>query len=192
MLRRVLVVFGVAFTALGFAVVVDPTLARRLNFPPIPTVMVAGLGAVFGVAAYIRRRHTSFRDASDDEDRNALLEGRYEPPRPGANVDAQIREGAGERQRSGSDQLLRDRIRAATVQALADARGISPADAHRQLDDGTWTDDRTAASFFSNDVEPPAPDLVGTIVNAESLYERQAGHVIRELRRITRRDGGDA
>lgn len=190
MLRRLVLALGLVLAGVGFAVAVQPSLARVIDFPPLPTVVVGGLAAAFALAGAIARRNTDFRDETDDEDRNDSLESRFEPPRPGEDVDARLREGAG-RLRSGANTAeFSDRLRTVTVQALADARGLPPEEASRQLDDGTWTDDRTAAAFFADDVDSPATDVVGAMVSADPVYERQADHVVRELRRITGVDGG--
>lgn len=191
MLRRFLLALGSLFALVGFAVAIDPSLAAVIRFPPLPTVVISALAAGFALAAFIQRRHTEFRDAEDDDARNTLLEASFEPPRPGTDVDAYLREGAGDITRASSSERFSQRIRSLAVQVLVDVRGLSPEDADEQLDAGTWTDDRTAASFFAEDVDPPAQDFVGSIVGADTMYERQAGRVIRELQRITGVDRGE-
>jgi len=191
MLRRLLLALGLVLAGVGFAVAVQPSLARVVRFPPLPTVVVAVLAGTFAFAAALARHHTEFRDETDDEERNEALESRFEPPRPGEDIDARLREGAG-RFRGGTDNAqFSDRLRAVTVTALVDARGLSPEEAERQIDEGTWTDDRTAAAFFADDVDSPATDVVGAIVSADPVYERQAEHVVRELRRIAGLQGGE-
>ena len=192
MLRRLLLGLGLVLAALGFAVAAEPALARAVQFPPLPTVAVAVLAATFAVAAAVGRRGTEFRDETDDEDRNEVLESRVEPDRPGADVDARLREGAGAfLTRTGDDAQFSARLREVTVRALVDARGLAPAEAERQLDDGTWTDDRTAAAFFSEDVDSPRTDVAAAVVSSDPVYERQAEHVVRELRHITGLRGGE-
>jgi len=192
MLRRFLLLFGLLFAAVGFAVTVDPGLAAAIGFPPLPTVIIAGLAAAFALVDVVARRDTDFRDETDDEDRNETLEPRVEAPRPGEGIDARLREGAGIRNAGAGSTQFSDRLRAVTVRALADARGLSAEEAQRQLDEGTWTDDPTAAAFFADDVDAPATDVVTAIVSADPVYERQAQHVVRELQRITGIEGGDA
>jgi len=192
MLRRFLLLFGLLFAAVGFAVTVDPGLAAAIGFPPLPTVIIAGLAAAFALVDVVARRDTDFRDETDDEDHNETLEPRVEAPRPGEGIDARLREGAGIRNAGAGSTQFSDRLRAVTVRALADARGLSAEEAQRQLDEGTWTDDPTAAAFFADDVDAPATDVVTAIVSADPVYERQAQHVVRELQRITGIEGGDA
>lgn len=191
MLRRFLLLVGLLFAAVGFAVTVDPGLAAAIGFPPLPTIIVAGLAAALALAEGVARRHTEFRDETDDEERNETLESRIEAPRPGADIDAKLREGAGVRNVGAGSAQFSDRLRAVTVRALADARGLAPAEAQRQLDEGTWTDDPTAAAFFAEDVDAPTSDVVTAIVSADPVYERQARHVVRELQRITGIEGGE-
>jgi hypothetical protein len=190
MLRRLLLALGLVLAAVGFAVAVQPSLARVVRFPPLPTFLVAVLAGTFAFAAAMARQNTDFRDETDDEERNEVLESRFEPPRPGEDIDARLREGAGTFRR-GDDAQFSARLRNVTVQALVDARGLAPEEAERQLDEGTWTDDRTAAAFFADDVDSPATDVVGAIVSADPVYERQAEHVVRELRRIAGVQGGE-
>jgi len=191
MLRRLLLAVGLVLAAVGFAVAVRPSLASVVRFPPLPTFVVAVFAAVFALVAALARRHTEFRDETDDEDRNDALETRFEAPRPGEDIDARLREGAGTLRASADNAQFSDRLRAVTVQALVDARGLAPEEAERQLEAGTWTDDRAAAAFFADDVDSPATDVLGAIVSADPVYERQAQHVVRELRHITGLQGGE-
>ena len=190
MLRRLLLAVGLVLAAVGFAVAVQPSLADVIRFPPLPTFAVAVLAGVFALAAALARRHTEFRDETDDEDRKVALESRFEPPRPGEDIDARLREGAGRFRKSADNAQLSDRLRDVTMQALVDARGIAPEEAERQLDEGTWTDDRTAAAFFADDIDSPTADVVGAIISADPVYERQAEHVVRELRHVVGLQGG--
>lgn len=191
MVRRLLLALGLVLAGVGFAVAVQPSLARTLQFPPLPTFLVAVLAGAFGLSAAIARRYTDFRDETDDEDRNESLESRFEPPRPGDGIDAQLREGAGTFGAGSADAQFSDRLRSVTVQALVDARGLSPEAAERQLDEGTWTDDRTAAAFFADGVDAPTVDVVGALVSADPVRERQAEHVVRELQRMAGIEGGE-
>lgn len=191
-LRRLALAFGLLFALLGFAAVVSPGLVTSIRLPNIPMVVVGGLAFALGFAAYFARRHTEFREASDYEQRNELLESQFEPPRPGADVDARLRENGGRRYGDSTDEQLGVRLRQLAVQVLVDAEGLSREDANRQLDDGTWTENLTAASFFASTIDPPAEDVVGTVVGFTSMYERQAYNVIVELEEIAGlNEGGD-
>lgn len=192
MLRRIALAVGLVFAALGLAIAVAPDLATTLRLPEVPTLVVGAVAAVLALSAYFARRHTGFRDASDVASRNEFLEGRFEPPRPGADVDAQFGDTGGSRFGGSSDAHFTDRVRQLAVQVLVDARGVSREEAREQLEQGTWTDNETAAAFFADHIEPPAEDVVGTVVGFESMYERQAQNVVLELERIAGLDEGDA
>lgn len=88
------------------------------------------------------------------------------------------------------NETLEPRIEAPRPGADIDAHGIAPAEAERRLDEGTWTDDRTAAAFFAEDVDSPAPAVITTVVSADPARERQARHVVAELQRLTGIEGG--
>jgi hypothetical protein len=184
-IRSFALLLGVVFAAVGFAVTAAPGIASAVRFPPLPTVVPAALAAAFGFAGALRRRHTSFRDEDDDDDRNEFLETRYEPPRAGDDIDARLREGAGSRRASERTMQFSERVREVTIQTLVDTHGIRREDAEQQLRDGTWTDNDAAAAFFSDDVESPAEDFVGAVVSSDPLYEKQAAHVVRELQKLT-------
>jgi len=190
--RRVLLVFGLVFSLLGFAVVVQPGVVDSVRLPDVPTVIIGGFAALLATTTYLARRHTEFRDASDDEERNEHLENRYEPPRPGADVDERLREGAGDLVASPSGQRFRERMEILAVQVLVDANGMPQEEAKSKLEDGSWTDDTMAASFFCNDIDPPAQDVFSTIVGRSTVYEQQVHRVVAELQTIAGLDGGDA
>jgi hypothetical protein len=189
--RRILLVFGVGLSLAGLAIVVDPGLAADIKIPDIPRVVVAAFAALLGYVAFYARRQTEFRDASDDASRNDNLEDRFEPPRPGAEIDAELQEGASPRSTSAPSVRVRDRLKQLTIQVLQDAEGVSEREAEEQLETGEWTDDQTAAAFFAEDISPPPSELVGSIMGYESAFERKASHVVGELDRIagTRTEG---
>lgn len=189
MLRRVLLVLGFAFTALGVAVAAIPSIATTLRLPDVPRVVVAALAVVFALATHAARKKVDFRDPEEAVVRASGLEGRYEPPRPGAEIDTELavgpRNGA-----SSADTRLRERLRVLAVRVLSDAEGWSEDEAHRRLDDGTWTDDRTAAALFSEDVNPAAQHLVASFAGIESTHEREVRHALAELERRSGVDAG--
>ncbi|MGB9963955.1 hypothetical protein [Halobacterium sp. CBA1126] len=180
MLRRVLLALGVALTALGVAVAADPALAVTLGLPAVPRVVVAVLAVAFALAARAARKNVDFRDPEEATVRASSLEGRFEPPRPGADVDADLAAGSGA---STTDDRLRERLRVLAVRVLADAEGWSEEEAHRRLDDGTWTDDRAAAALFAADVSPPSRHVVASLTRFESTREREVRHALAELER---------
>lgn len=182
---------GLLLAGFGFAVAVAPGVTDVIRFPPLPVAAVAILAVAFAFAGALRRRHTEFRDESETEDRDEFLEARYEPPRPGEDIDARLREGAGDVRASTNSSQFSDRVREVTIQTLVDTRGISREDAEQRLRDGSWTDNDAAAAFFSEAVESPTEDFVGAVVSSDPLYEKQAAHVVRELQTMTGLRGGE-
>lgn len=182
MLRRVLLALGLAFTALGVAVAVSPSIATTLRLPDVPRLVVAVLAVVFALATHAARKEVDFRDPDEAAVRASGLEDRYEPPRPGAGIDAELAVGPRDGP-SSADSRVRERLRLLAVRVLSDAEGWSEDEAHRRLDDGTWTDDRTAAALFSEDVDPAARHLVASFAGIESTREREVRHALAELQR---------
>ncbi|MFB6073275.1 MAG: hypothetical protein ABEJ88_09940 [Halobacterium sp.] len=189
MLRRIMLVVGVLFAALGIGVAVQPGLVSTIRLPDLPTVVIGGLAFVLAAETYLARRHTDFRDERDDA--SEYLESRREVPRPGADVDERLASGPRSRTGGSRDERFRERLRLLTVQVLVDARGLGREEAHEQLDDGTWTEDTTAASFFADEIDPPTGELVGSIVGGSRVYDQQAQHVVTELQRIAGLHGGE-
>lgn len=184
MLRRALLVLGLAFAALGVAVAASPSVTQFLRLPNVPMVVFASLALVLGLSAQAARRRVEFRSSEDALIEAARLEGRFEPARPGAEIDAEFSAGASAAESGSKDARLRERLRILAVRVIVDAEGCSERDAHRRLDDGTWTDDRLASSLFSDDVAPPAQGLIAEVAGFETLYEREVRHALDELMRM--------
>lgn len=193
MLRRVLLTVGIALSLAGLAIVANPGIADAITVPDIPRVAVAVVAVLLGYVAFHSRRLTEYRDANDDASRNTNLEDRFEPPRPGAEIDAELGDDATPDSSTAPSVRIRDRLQRLTLQVLQDAEGVSESEAQAQLEAGTWTDDQTAAAFFAEDISPPPSELVGTIMGYESAFERKASHVVGELDRMTgtRREEGN-
>ena len=189
MLRRVLAGLGLLFAALGVAVALVPSVANVVRLPDVPAVVVGAVAVVLGVATFIARRQVGFRDPAEASVRASGLESRFEPPRPGHEIDEQLSLGG----RESLDVQLRERLRVLAVRLLAESEGWSEAEAERRLKDGTWTEDRTAAALFCDDITPPAQDVVASIVGISSARERELRHALDELERRSGVDveGGD-
>lgn len=192
MLRRVLAAFGLLFVTLGVAVVVAPSLTDVVRLPNVPSLVVGVLALALSVAAFVARRRVEFRDPAEAAVRASGLEDRFEPPRPGAEVDAELTAGATSEDAGAHKVQLRERLRILAVRVLTESEGISEAEARERLRDGTWTDDRTAAALFSDEVLPPAEDVVASVAGIESAQEREVRHALAEIRRRSGIDvGGD-
>lgn len=92
---------------------------------------------------------------------------------PGDRVDARLASTAGDEAGARSD--VRDRFEAAAVTALVRQRNCSPEHAREMLAEGTWTDDPTAAAYFTG--EPPDSLLwawLRAAVRREPVEQRRA------------------
>lgn len=183
MLRRVLAAFGVVFVALGVAVVVAPSVTDVVRLPDVPSVVVGAFALLFAIAGFAARRAVTFEDPETAAVRASGLEDRFEPPRPGAEIDAELTEGPDATDVSARDVHVRERLRILAVRTLTDAEDLSVEEANERLQNGTWTDDRTAAAMFCDDVLPPAEDVVATVAGIESAQERKVRHALAEIER---------
>lgn len=189
--RRLLLTLGVGLSLVGLAIVANPSLVSNVKIPDIPRVLIAAVAVLLGWIAFHARRQTEFRDTDDEDVRTTHLEDRFEPPRPGEEIDKELQAGESPSSTKAPSVRVRDRLRRLTLQVLQDAEGLSEAEAERRLETGDWTDDQTAAAFFAQDISPPPQELVGTIMGYESAFERKASHVVNELDRIAgTRQGG--
>lgn len=73
-------------------------------------------------------------------------------------------------------RTVRERLRAAAVEATAHDAGCSRAEAERRVADGTWTDDDAAAAFLATDGGPSAAvgGRLTALVDGETLGQRRA------------------
>lgn len=191
MLRRVLAAVGVLLVAVGVVVAAVPSVTEVVRLPDVPTVVVAGVAVVLALSAHAARKRVEFRDPEEASVRATGLEDRFDPPRPGADIDAEIV--AGPRADDAGDTPVRERLRLLAVRVLTDSENWTEEEAHQHLDDGTWTDDRTAAALFSEEVTPPAQDVVASLAGIETAHEREVRHALAELERRSNLgvEGGD-
>ena len=184
MLRRVLLVLGLAFSALGVAVVAAPSVTDIVRLPNTPTAVVGGVALVLGLSVQVARKQVEFRTSEDASIKAARLEGRFEPSRPGADIDAEFITGMNDVGADSDDARLRERLRLLGVRVIVDAEGCSEEEAHRRLDEGTWTNDRMAASLFADEITPPAQSVVAEVAGFENMHRREIRKAVAELRRI--------
>jgi hypothetical protein len=189
MLRRVFAGLGLLLAGLGIAVALVPSVADVVRLPDIPTIFVGGFAVTLAAATFAARKRVTFRDPAEASVRASGLENRFEPPRPGEDIDRELAASDA----GALDVPLRERLRILTVRVLTESEGWSEAEANRRLKDGTWTEDRTAAALFADDIAPPAQDVVVSLAGIESARERELRHVLAELERRSGIDveGGD-
>lgn len=108
----------------------------------------------------------------------------------GRDFDDEIDGSVGLRTRLFSDRpdALRERLRAAAIEAETASRGCSRASARERVLDGTWTDDRTAAAFLSDDAgpRPSITDRARAALHGKAWFQRGAR---RAAERVVERTG---
>ncbi|MFD1512713.1 DUF7269 family protein [Halomarina rubra] len=85
-----------------------------------------------------------------------------------------------------SDRLaIRDRLETVAIDVLTRYDGDTPEEARTRLAEGTWTDDPTAAAFFSSTVEADVSflDRFRFSATSDSQFRREAAHAVGALAR---------
>ncbi|MXV62769.1 DUF58 domain-containing protein [Natronorubrum sp. JWXQ-INN-674] len=149
--RRVAVLLGTAAFLVAIAVVagvVEIAVTR-------PTIVVIGLVALVVALSALSRGHgVRTRFGTPDPERRGSV------PVPGRSLSGTVDEfRAVTAGHTASSRRLRSGLRGAAVAVLTRFEGDSVEDATRRIENGTWTDDRVAAAFLSDSVEPPARSL---------------------------------
>jgi hypothetical protein len=148
---RVLVALGVAAVAAGFAVLVDRGLAGALDLSSAVVTAVGLLGILQGLRYASERRGRDRRttDLGEPERRDPATV-------PGTDLDRRIARATlpGRRGR-GAKNTVRSRVRSLAVRAVARGRDLSRDRAEDLVEDGEWTDDRTAAAFLTRSISYP-------------------------------------
>jgi hypothetical protein len=192
--RRLLVAIGVLALAGGIAVAVEPALAAYLAASQTLVYLPAILLALFAVGAIQRRRETPVEAAETGDP-----EDRVEFDRPGAEVDRELALGrVGPRTLAApQSSTLRERIRPVAIAEISRRENCSREAAEEILREGTWTDDRVAASYFAPGVQIEqatwAPSFLRPFVSKEPTQAERARRAIAELAPLGRTvDLGDA
>lgn len=144
--RPVAMALGVAVAAVGLAAVVQPSLLGRLPAAD-PLVGVLGLVALaFALATAGGSRRVQRRQAPDPEP-----EALPTVAPPGDDLDRLLAaaDSGGAR---GDDRRhrLRRQLRDAAVRAVQRREGCDVETARAAVEEGTWTDDPVAASYFTD------------------------------------------
>ncbi|WP_459195112.1 DUF7269 family protein [Halosimplex sp. J119] len=170
--RRGLLALGFVAVVGGIALTFRPDLVR-FDFAMVLSLAIWAVALVgVGLAAFERLD-------SDDEPIGALPRAGERPAYdvPGDDLaDAVGAVGASERDAAERDRI-RERLRAATVDALTRYEGVSRAAAEAKLDEGTWTEDPDATALFAED-----DDSVHSGVEAE--FDRRAERAAAAVARL--------
>lgn len=145
--------WSVLLLGIGLSAVLAATafVTGILSFGAVPKLVVLGLVVVVVLRAlwHLLRR----RWAATPLVRPPPVDTRERCARPGAIVDADVRDADGdsEAERNGSRLRLRRRLRPLATAILADREGWDEATAPARLAAGDWTDDPLAAAMFAED-----------------------------------------
>lgn len=154
-LRPRLAALGIGLAGLGLAVVALPNLSRVVGLPRLAVALLGALALVEGVRSLQSRRHTEVEGAELPDP-----EARHDPPRPGDDFDERVASLDRRRGRSWDGRehrQLRDRLRAAAVEAVAHRRRLPRAAARDRVEAGDWTDDPAAAWYLGGPAVPSPP-----------------------------------
>ncbi|KOX96617.1 MULTISPECIES: hypothetical protein [Halorubrum] len=177
---RPLAIVGVAAVAVGVLAALDRGVAAAIS----PTSAVVTLLGVLGVVQGVRY-------ANARRDRRRLLTDPGEPERrapaavPGTDLDERIARVVSPAPGGYRDRRdLRDRIREVAVDAVARDRNCPPEAAAAAVDDGTWTDDPTAAAFFDTRSGYPVRVRLSAGIRGRSNYWYGLRAAVDEIERI--------
>ncbi|MFC5135436.1 MULTISPECIES: DUF7269 family protein [Haloferacaceae] len=179
---RPLAAVGIAAVAAGFLVAVDRGLASTLDFSWVVVTLIGLLGVIQGVRYASARRGRERRSTDLGEP-----ERRERAAVPGADFDATVARAASARRRRGraARDDVRSRVRAAAVRTVARERNCSRERAAELVEEGTWTDDRTAAAFLSRSASYPLRDQIRGGLPGRSTFRIGVTAAVDALERAT-------
>jgi hypothetical protein len=154
---RPLAAVGIAAIAAGFLVAVDRGLAGALDLSFVVVTLIGVLGVLQGVRYASARRGRNRRSTDLGEP-----ERRERAAVPGRDFDDAVARAASSSLRRGRTARddVRERVRAAAIRAVARRRNCSRERAAELVEEGAWTDDRTARAFLSPSTAYPVRDQV--------------------------------
>lgn len=166
---------GALAVLIGFVAVADRGLAALLTLDQSLLLVLAVLALLLGLAAARERRDLDRRFTETPD-----VEGRYEAPRPGEDIDRQFAQTRGFSRLNVRRKVdLRERVARAAVAALSSA-GLTESDARERIERGTWTADPVAAWFLAPDLVLPLRARLRTMVGG-SRYEIAASRAIQAI-----------
>lgn len=177
--RRSVGLLGIAALAVGVGTVVVPGLAARLDVGTVVEndylfVVPLGIAGALVVLGALASRTIRGVDQASPPDPERVPTA----DTPGAEFDRLVGGGllaapAALRRR----ETLHDRLREAALRTVMRAEQCSRADARRQIDAGSWTDDPVAAAFLAEGPDGgvvTAREAAETLLTAELPVQRRA------------------
>jgi len=178
--RRLTAAAGVVLALVGLVALAVPSVTTTL---PTDETVVSILGGVLllGAAREIQRR----RDASFEYAETSDTEVTVELPTPGDDFDRRLETITVTRYNQLQRQSIRDDVREVAVATLQRRERCTEDEAQVMLDEGTWTDDPFAASFFTR--RPPktsARNRIRELFSSTPPFQRRAVSAVREVHRL--------
>lgn len=192
-IKDTIVGLGIAIAIAGIAMVVDPGLAAFVPGPRL-FVVLAGVGILFqGIRIARMRRKTKLPEAETPN-----YEASLRVPTPGDDVDETLAKTrvvsfGDTRGKSAAQSEAYQELRAVAIQTISHRRGCSEADAAEMLEEGTWTEDPSAAAFFKPQGESGRISLLDALRQAtrnELQFQHRFRHATEALRRLSEGEMG--
>lgn len=179
MIRRLLFAAGILAGIFGLVLVFAPGMAAGVGVSDILVYLLGALALLLALGRIRRRRNAERREARlpDPESPVGL-------PAPGADVDERLRNLRRLTQHSriqSERQDLDTRLEELAKRVIARREDISREAAENRLREGTWTDDRLAAAYFSESVEVPLGERLRLSIRTGSPTGVYASHAIEAL-----------
>lgn len=182
---------GIAAFVAAIVVVINPLPSGVIDrfigvasesFVLVFAVVLAVLGLRYGYGAVVRHADEPPFEQPPEE------ASAYDVSRSGSSIDSLYETlvedeiDSPSRYQYKADRLRAD-LRAAAVEAVADAEGVSRDSARETVESGAWTDDIRARSFLAESVERPLEMRVRDWASGRGL-KRQVDGTIAEIERI--------
>lgn len=179
-MRRLLTAFGVALAVFGIVATFVPSAVPPLSPGRFFLVLIGLLALVQGLRQVGQRRDTDPVQAETDDP-----ETTQDLPVPGAEFDEKL-VALYTGNTLDNKAEIRDRLHEAAVATVKHREGITREAAEERIADGTWTDDRVAAAFFTGSVPSDVPlttriRLVATLKPKFRMRARRAAEAIADL-----------
>lgn len=173
--RPVLLAVGIVLAGVGLAMTVDPGPARAFPLPRMTLAMV-GAGTLFAAVLLVERRRRVDHERAETGEPETLPE----LPAPGDGFREDLRHAASLRG-AGTQEAVRERLRAATVAVIRRRQDCSPSEARRLVDTGEWTDDEFAAVFLGDDLTDGPRIPMDAWLRIESPFTYRARRTVRAI-----------
>ena len=180
-IHRIGLLIGASVLAAGFTTVFVPGVASSFPF----NLLIADIAAVFAVILGIWIARVRYR-ARPDWTMVPDVEFLLSTPSPGAEIDDKTYRltRLGEGRLEYRDQIG-ERMREVAIAALMHRHKINHEQAAKRLDEGSWTDDTLAATFFTTVGKSVRPSLGARLkqrfTGGKTAYERQLETTVRAI-----------